>query len=79
MILISRNRIHLITHRFVEVYEKRGNCPVAAQRAYLIYWHDPGKPFPVVDDAEAKVSFKFVFDYKIKVLVEVNNLFYQPS
>ena len=37
----------------------------------LIYWHDPGKPFRIVEDAEAKVSF---FDYKMEVLVEVISL-----
>ena len=46
---------------------------------HILLYTDPGKPLPVVEDAEAKVSFKFVFDFKMKVLVVVNNLFFQPS
>ena len=42
----------------------------------LSYCTDSSKPLPVVKDAEAKVAFKFVFDYKMNVLVVVNNLFF---
>ena len=59
------------TRHFPEVNKKRGNFPVAAPRAYS------GKPLLVVEDAEAKVLFEFVFDCKMKVLVVVNNLFLQ--
>ena len=65
------------TSHFAEVSEKRGNFPVAAPRSYY-YLLIQVNLFRSAN-AEAKVSFKFVFDFKMEVLVVVNNLFFQPS